>query len=166
MDGTNHYVPTGTPVAEASTKIVQLAQISDKGTGKERSTSKPSFSRTFFNGCSAFMRRKVEPKKQDNIMRARVPERKSLRTSTVSTLSLSKMESSIDAAPYRWPHDGSFDPKTTALVIIDMQKDCKLYLVTFLSHLTAFDLDIRHSLLQLTPLVNVLPRQSPSSAYL
>lgn len=36
----------------------------------------------------------------------------------------SEMESSVEASPYNWPHDGSFDPKTTALVIIDMQKDC------------------------------------------
>lgn len=35
------------------------------------------------------------------------------------------MDPCIDAVPYRWPHDSSFDPKTTALVIIDMQKDCK-----------------------------------------
>lgn len=29
----------------------------------------------------------------------------------------------IDAKPYRWPYDGSFDPRKTALVIIDMQID-------------------------------------------
>ncbi|KAG0647694.1 Ureidoacrylate amidohydrolase [Hyphodiscus hymeniophilus] len=33
------------------------------------------------------------------------------------------MESSVEASPYIWPHDKTFDPKTTALVIIDMQKD-------------------------------------------
>jgi hypothetical protein len=31
----------------------------------------------------------------------------------------------VDAQPYNWPHDASLDSKTTALVIIDMQKDCK-----------------------------------------
>jgi len=31
----------------------------------------------------------------------------------------------VDAQPYNWPHDASMDSKTTALVIIDMQKDCK-----------------------------------------
>lgn len=36
------------------------------------------------------------------------------------------MDSRIDASPYFWPHDSTFDPKTTALVIIDMQKDCEL----------------------------------------
>lgn len=30
----------------------------------------------------------------------------------------------LPAMPYDWPHDASFSPYTTALVIIDMQKDC------------------------------------------
>ncbi|KAK5040079.1 hypothetical protein LTS07_000576 [Exophiala sideris] len=29
----------------------------------------------------------------------------------------------LDASLYNWPHDGSMSPKTTALVIIDMQRD-------------------------------------------
>lgn len=31
----------------------------------------------------------------------------------------------LQAIPYKWPHDGTLDRSTTALVIIDMQKDCK-----------------------------------------
>ena len=31
----------------------------------------------------------------------------------------------IYAEPYHYPHDDSFDPWTTALVIIDMQRDCE-----------------------------------------
>lgn len=30
---------------------------------------------------------------------------------------------SVEAEPYRWPHDGSFHADTTALVVIDMQMD-------------------------------------------
>jgi hypothetical protein len=30
----------------------------------------------------------------------------------------------ISAVPYDWPHDATLTPYTTALVIIDMQKDC------------------------------------------
>ncbi|KZT06531.1 Isochorismatase hydrolase [Laetiporus sulphureus 93-53] len=29
----------------------------------------------------------------------------------------------VDASPYKWPHDGSFSPSTTALVVVDMQND-------------------------------------------
>lgn len=31
----------------------------------------------------------------------------------------------IAAAPYNYPHDASLGPETTALVIIDMQRDCR-----------------------------------------
>lgn len=31
----------------------------------------------------------------------------------------------IPSVPYDWPHDASLTPYTTALVIIDMQKDCQ-----------------------------------------
>jgi hypothetical protein len=37
----------------------------------------------------------------------------------------SKMSSQIEARPYSWPMDGGFNPRTTALVIVDMQKDCE-----------------------------------------
>lgn len=30
----------------------------------------------------------------------------------------------VRAEPYHWPHDGRLEPATTALVIIDMQRDC------------------------------------------
>ncbi|CAG8889932.1 unnamed protein product [Penicillium egyptiacum] len=33
----------------------------------------------------------------------------------------------LPAIPYDWPHDASFTPYTTALVIIDMQKDCEYF---------------------------------------
>lgn len=32
----------------------------------------------------------------------------------------------ITASPYDWPHDATFTPFTTALVVIDMQRDCTL----------------------------------------
>lgn len=40
----------------------------------------------------------------------------------------------LPATPYDWPHDASFTPYTTALVIIDMQKDCEYRFLTRLSH--------------------------------
>lgn len=30
----------------------------------------------------------------------------------------------IEAVPYDWPHDANFSPFTSALVIVDMQRDC------------------------------------------
>lgn len=30
----------------------------------------------------------------------------------------------IKATPYNWPHDASLAPSTTALVLVDMQRDC------------------------------------------
>ncbi|KAH9927279.1 Isochorismatase-like protein [Fomitopsis serialis] len=33
------------------------------------------------------------------------------------------MKSEISAQPYDWPHDGLLSPKSTALVVIDMQMD-------------------------------------------
>lgn len=30
----------------------------------------------------------------------------------------------IAAIPYDWPHDATLTPYTTALVVVDMQKDC------------------------------------------
>lgn len=37
----------------------------------------------------------------------------------------SLLDGRISARPYNWPHDSSLDRSTTALVIVDMQKDCK-----------------------------------------
>ncbi len=31
----------------------------------------------------------------------------------------------VESDPYEWPHDAPMNPKTTALVIVDMQQDCK-----------------------------------------
>lgn len=30
----------------------------------------------------------------------------------------------VIAKPYQWPHDGELNKNNTALVIIDMQRDC------------------------------------------
>lgn len=35
----------------------------------------------------------------------------------------------IEAIPYDWPHDATFTPFTSALVIIDMQNDCEMLYV-------------------------------------
>lgn len=37
----------------------------------------------------------------------------------------------IEAVPYDWPHDATFTPFTSAVVIIDMQNDCETLLPAF-----------------------------------
>lgn len=44
----------------------------------------------------------------------------------------------IPAVPYDWPHDATLTPYTTALLIIDMQKDC-MYIL-WLGHSIAHSL--------------------------
>jgi hypothetical protein len=50
-------------------------------------------------------------------------------TPDMETLTISDAASlgdgQVSARPYNWPHDSSLDKSTTALVIVDMQKDCK-----------------------------------------
>lgn len=36
-----------------------------------------------------------------------------------------QQERRVSARPYDWPHDGTLSRGTTALVVIDMQNDCK-----------------------------------------
>ena len=43
---------------------------------------------------------------------------------TVPLHTVSKTPGQIKANPYNWPHDASLSPQTTALVVIDMQRDC------------------------------------------
>jgi hypothetical protein len=55
------------------------------------------------------------------------------------------MRPQVKAEPYDWPHDGTFNPQTTALVIIDMQMDCKHILFSVHSHIvSAFHRPLRH----------------------
>ena len=39
-----------------------------------------------------------------------------------------ELHGQLYADPYNWPHDRTLDIATTALVIVDMQKDCKFIL--------------------------------------
>jgi hypothetical protein len=114
------------PSAGTSSKLVSFPESTwnneDEKAAKPTRNPRP-FPFNLLTCFGTFSSQSQERKKPGRIQRA--PERKILRTSMISTLSLFKMDSNIEAQPYRWPHDNSFDPKTTALVIIDMQKDCK-----------------------------------------
>ena len=131
MEGTTETPPT----AGTSSKLVSFPQSTWNNEDKKlpkppSSTLRHSFPLnllTFFGTFSSKPRARKKPARVQ-----RDPERKILRTSTISSLSLYKMASSIQAVPYKWPHDSSFDSKTTALVIIDMQKDCKYNSIQFI----------------------------------
>jgi hypothetical protein len=113
------------PSANTSSRLVQFPEstyIEEKKPRKPVTSTQSSFQLNVLS-CFGFFTSKPREKKPQ--WAQRVPERTILKAPTISTLSLSKMDSSIEAKPYKWPHDSSFDPKTTALVIIDMQKDCE-----------------------------------------
>lgn len=38
---------------------------------------------------------------------------------------MQEKQGQVAALPYAWPYDASLSPTTTALVIIDMQRDCE-----------------------------------------
>jgi hypothetical protein len=123
MDG-----PLRAPLgAGTSSKLVEFPESAwnneEKKRAKRATPTRNYFLRSILNCFETFSPKAREKKKSSRAQR--ILERRILRTPTVLTLSLSKMDSNIEAQPYKWPHDSSFDPKTTALVIIDMQKDCK-----------------------------------------
>lgn len=115
------------PSAGTSSKLVSFPEST--WNNEEKKHPKPTtptprfFPFNLLNCFGTFFFKSRARKKPARVHRA--PERKILRTSTISSLSLFKMESNIEATPYKWPHDSTFDPKTTALVIIDMQRDCE-----------------------------------------
>jgi hypothetical protein len=112
----------GAPASTSKSNLIQFARISDDEQSRKESMI-TTFPRSLFNNCVSFLSNK-KPKKHRFPPRIHVPDRKIVRIPQILPLWHSKMDSSIDASPYKWPHDNSFDPKTTALVIIDMQKDC------------------------------------------
>jgi hypothetical protein len=46
----------------------------------------------------------------------------------LTTVTMASGISQISAEPYNFPHDASFTPQTTAIIIIDMQRDCENFL--------------------------------------
>jgi len=112
-------VPATSPV------LVHISQCSREDTLRESTTSTKSFHRTLLNCFSSLFLQSKRSNQRHTAPSSRFSEPGYFRGSSVSTISVDRMEPDIEALPYRWPHDGSFDPKTTALIIIDMQMDCK-----------------------------------------
>ncbi|CZR61441.1 related to amidases related to nicotinamidase [Phialocephala subalpina] len=124
MEGSIPYDSTRSPnTDETSPKIVTFSLPNgDLKVEKELPQSpKQNFPRRFLSGFT--FKRTKSPRKNTAASATQFPDHKILQSLTISTLSLCSMDASIDAEPYKWPHDGTFDPATTALVIIDMQRD-------------------------------------------
>lgn len=139
MEGLPPFIP-GRISSGASSEPNELPRIS-----KDKRLRKPT-SRFFHNLMNYFPFFKFKKRKaQEPGPKSSITEHK-LRTPTVSTLSLSRMEPKIDALPYKWPADGTVDPKNTALVIIDMQIDCMrfsfLFQFWFMLYCTSFFLSV------------------------
>jgi hypothetical protein len=122
MEGTKLYVPTSGPKVGSSSKSIQSTQSIDDFS---HLTTKPSISnlRIILNDLASVLRSEKSKKSERPIIIQQLQqsiERKPLKP----ILSRSSIMARIEAEPYMWPHDNSFDPKTTALVIIDMQEDC------------------------------------------
>jgi len=119
----NHHAPSA--LAGTSGKLIQFPRISNDDPLLKSATA--SFPGRLFHYFACIRSKLAGPSEKSTISTVtQIPERKAPPSSTVSSISMSKMESHIEASPYVWPHDGTFNPKTTALVIIDMQKDCAL----------------------------------------
>jgi len=127
MEGPKSYTPTMEASADASSKLVHFSRTSKEDTLRESATSSrttTSFPQTLLN-CFSFLRSR-RSRHQCKTSTIHFSEQKDFIAPTISTVSL-KMEPSIKAEPYNWPHGCDFNPTTTALVIIDMQRDCKSY---------------------------------------
>lgn len=124
------YEATRISSPETSPKVVHFSPTHSTTTYRKEEKEVPPlpkqpFSQKLLCGFKFKRSKPKVPKKTISTLPKRLPERKPLQTLTIADLTLSDMDASIDAQPYKWPHNGGFSPETTALVIIDMQKDCK-----------------------------------------
>jgi len=128
MEAAIHYPPSAESSAGASPIIARIPRIGNETASRRSTISYKSFSGSILK-CLSIVSRSPKAKKQLRAHQALLPRHKEVRPYTASTISNDKMyaKTSIEAEPYSWPHDGSFDPKTTALVVIDMQNDCEYY---------------------------------------
>jgi hypothetical protein len=128
MEGPMAYRPSGGPINGTNQKLVRFPQISNDNQPLKRETqitTSRKYHRNFFQVFPFFKSKRQE--RPILIKDADLPQKKAPQPPLkpiIQRHSAANMESSVEASPYMWPHDGSFDPKTTALVIIDMQKDC------------------------------------------
>lgn len=139
MDCSSHYSDSVDHEDRTKTKFVHVQRTSNddhdllgpRDKPVEQSTA-PSFRRTLLS-CFAFLRPRKTTRLNAEQARRQDLERRTPTPLIVPSLSFAKMKvAQVDAAPYAWPVSGGMNPKNTALVIIDMQKDCKFWLFLYL----------------------------------
>ena len=136
MDCSSHYSESVDHDDHTKNKLVHFHRMSnddplDLDKAVEPSIT-PSFHRNLFN-CFSFLRPRKSTKLNAEQARRQDLERRTSTPSIIPALSFAKMESQVDATPYAWPISGGMNPKTTALVIIDMQKDCEYFSILMFS---------------------------------
>jgi hypothetical protein len=94
--------------------VVKLTEITTKGSSWD------------LLSCSSTRSRRA-PRLSERSLTERRPTFRISIPPTIPPLELSEsiMVPQVEARPYSWPIDGGFNPRTTALVIVDMQKDCE-----------------------------------------
>lgn len=127
MESPLYKPPDGT--SDSSPKLVHFPQINNNDGAPFKRENPPTTPRKYhraFSDVFPFWRskRNERPFLDKNTDRESALRKTSLKP-VIHRSGPAKMEGFVEAEPYRWPHDGSLDPRTTALVIIDMQKDCK-----------------------------------------
>jgi len=123
MEATTYGAAAGT----SKSNLIQFPRISDDEQSRKESTI-TIFPRNLIHNCFSFLSNQKPKKKHRVPPRIQSPSRRILQIPQILPLWHSNMYPLVNALPYRWPHDNSFDQKTTALVIIDMQKDCGYFL--------------------------------------
>ncbi|TVY78538.1 Peroxyureidoacrylate/ureidoacrylate amidohydrolase [Lachnellula suecica] len=103
-------------------KLVHFHRMSsDDQLDKAELSITPSLRQNVLN-CLAFLRPRKSERNAEQARRQNL-ERRTPTPSIIPALSFASMMSQVDASPYAWPTSDSMNPNTTALVIIDMQKD-------------------------------------------
>lgn len=127
--------PTSPKIVHFSTThpTIYHAEEEEEEERRKEESPKPKFSQKLLSGFKSKQAKAAPPRKKVTSLPKRLPERKPFQTLTIADLTLSSMDNSIEAQPYKWPHNGGLSPETTALVIIDMQKDCEFSVLGMLS---------------------------------
>ena len=131
MDCSSHYSESVDHDNRTKIELIHSHRMSnDEPLDKAVEPSITPSRRNLLN-CFSCLRPRKPAKLNAEQARRQDLERRTPTPSIIPALSFAKMESQVNAAPYAWPVIGGMNPRTTALVIIDMQKDCEYSILMF-----------------------------------